>query len=94
MPSSIPPMGGLSLSLQMESISSILLSRGGTRRLDLGIVSPGATIPIRMPCRKAAENQVLSELGEKKAGAPKGVGAFGIEGVHGVCCLVPAEEAL
>ena len=54
MPLYIPLMGGSSLSSEVENISSMLLSCGGTRRLDQGTVSPGPTIQIRMPCRKAS----------------------------------------
>jgi len=54
MPSYIPIMGCSSLSSEMKNISSIVLSRGETRRLDQGTVSPGPTIQIRMPCRKAS----------------------------------------
>jgi hypothetical protein len=54
MPLYIHPIGGSLLSSGMESISSILLLRGGTRRSDLEIVSSGATIPIRIPYRKAS----------------------------------------
>jgi coatomer subunit beta' len=53
------------------------------RRLDLGIVSPGATIPIRIVQEGKPKIKLYWNFGEKKDDAPKGVGAFGTEGIHG-----------
>ena len=77
MPSYIPLMGTSSLSSEMENISSILLARGGTRRLDQGTVSPE---PVQ---EGKLKSKVYRNFREKKDGAPKGVGAFSIEEVDG-----------
>jgi hypothetical protein len=58
----------------MESISSILLLRGGTRRSDLGIVSPGDDSNTHAVQEGKLKIKTYRGFGEKKDGAPKGVG--------------------
>jgi hypothetical protein len=71
-------MAGSSLSSEMESISSILLLRGGTRRSDLGIVSPGDNSNTHAVQEGKLKIKTYRNFGEKNDGAPEGVG-----GVHG-----------
>jgi len=69
MASCISAMGGSSLSSEMESISTILTSRGGTRSLDLG-----TTYAVEEGRLKI---KIYPEPWEKKDGAPNDDGTFG-----------------